>query len=207
MRIKRRIGNANGWTLLLGALSAGIVYGVIGYIRKNSKKEEKPPNASVQHEQGAKIENEILVAKTPEELFHFWRNVENLPRFMSGVEAVIPTGGNTSHWVVRSLAGLKFEWDAEVFYEVPMEIISWRTLPGSEINHAGSVHFEPLPGKNLTRVRLVMSYEPPAGKVGQAIGNVFGYGQAQRSLTRFRELMEYGEILTLEEPELTAHRS
>src|SRR5262249_39214313 len=203
-----KIENASGWTLLLGVASAGIIYSAIGYIRKSHKKTEKPPNASVQHEKGVRIEKEVLVAKTPEELFHFWRNVENLPRFMSGVEAVNPIGWNTSHWVVHSLTGLKFEWDAEVFYEVPMEIISWRTLPGSEVNHAGSVHFEQLAGKNLTRVRLVMSYEPPAGKVGEAIGNLFGdESQVQRSLTRFRELMEYGEILTLEQPQSARHRS
>ena len=78
----------------------------------------------------------------------------------------------------------------------PNELIAWRTLPGSEVNHAGSVHFDPrLPGPG-TDVRVILRYEPPAGKPGAAIASLFGEEPSQQiedDLRRFKQVMEAGE--------------
>lgn len=160
---------------------------------------------SVRHNEGIKVEKSILINKSPEELFAFWRNLENLPRFMKHIESVQNRGFNQSHWVASAPGGVKLEWDAEVHNEIPNELIAWRSLQSSDLNHAGSVHFIPVPDKHATRVDVVMSYEPPAGVLGEAVGKLLGKNpaaQIESDLNRFRELMEFGEVLTIEQEEI-----
>jgi uncharacterized membrane protein len=158
--------------------------------------------ASVRHNKGTKIMKSIVINKPPEPLFIFWRNFNNIPRFMDHIESVEITGEKTSHWVSRATTGLKLEWNAEVINEVDNELIAWRSLEGSDINHAGSVHFRKIPGTEATRVRLILSYEPLLGSVGNTIAKLLGDNpaeQVQEDLNHFRELIEFGEILPLDE--------
>src|SRR5262249_30590570 len=138
--------------------------------------------------------------RSPEELYRFWRNFENLPRFMHNLVSVT-SAGNRSHWVARGPLGMHAEWDAEIITEEPNRLIGWRSLEGSEVATAGSVHFEPAPGGRGTQVRIEMKYDPPAGKVGTLIAKLFGESpdrQIQDDLRRFKQLMEAGEIPTVE---------
>src|SRR5204863_253780 len=80
-----------------------------------------------------------------EELFRFWRHFQNLPQVMSHLESVSTTGPNLYHWVARGPMGLRVEWDAEVHTDRINELISWRSVAGSEVDTAGSVHFTPPP--------------------------------------------------------------
>jgi uncharacterized membrane protein len=152
------------------------------------------PVASVHRGQGIKVEETIFIERSPEELYAFWRNFENLPRFMEHLEAVSVLDERRSHWVAKGPAGSSIEWDAEIHNEIEGELIAWRSLPGSEVNNAGSVHFRSA-GDGLTEVRVVLSYEPPAGRVGAAVAKLFGEEPSQQvadDLDRFREVMESG---------------
>ncbi len=96
-----------------------------------------------------------------------------------------------SHWTAKAPAGASVEWEAEIHNEIPNELIAWRSLPGSDVPNAGSVHFRDVPGG--TEVRVVLAYEPPAGRVGAAIARLFGEEPSQQvaeDLDRFREIME-----------------
>jgi uncharacterized membrane protein len=93
--------------------------------------------------------------------------------------------------------GLPFQWDAELYIERPIELISWRSLPGSEVDTTGSVHFLPAPTGWATEVRVALKYDPPAGKTGNAIGDLLGPSPAdniREDLLRFKALMETGRI-------------
>jgi len=152
------------------------------------------PVGSVHRGQGIKVEETIFIERSPEELYAFWRNLENLPRFMEHLESVTVLDDRRSHWVAKGPAGSSIEWDAEIHNEIDDELIAWRSLPGSEVNNAGSVHFRSA-GDGLTEVRVVLSYEPPAGRVGAAVAKLFGEEPSQQvsdDLDRFREVMESG---------------
>jgi uncharacterized membrane protein len=152
--------------------------------------------ASIPAGQGVKLTRAVTINRSPEDLFRFWRNFENLPRFMTGLVSV-KTSGKRSHWVARGPLGAHAEWDAEIITEEPNRLIGWRSLEGSEVATAGSVHFTPAPGGRGTEVRVEMKYEPPAGKVGALIAKLFGEDparQIQEDLRRFKQLMETGEI-------------
>jgi uncharacterized membrane protein len=97
--------------------------------------------------------------------------------------------------VAKGPAGTRVEWDAEIHNEIPDDLIAWRSLPGSEVDHAGSVHFSPVHNEG-TEVRVILRYDPPAGRVGAAVARLFGEEPAHQvaeDLRRFKQVMEAGE--------------
>jgi len=155
------------------------------------------PVASVGRGQGIKVEQSVTINRPVVEVYRFWRNFENLPRFMDHLESVTVIDETRSHWVAKGPAGTRVEWDAVIHNEVDDELIAWRSLPGSEVNNAGSVHFSPTAGGNGTDVRVVLSYEPPAGRVGAAFAKLLGEEpskQVEDDLRRFKQVMDSGDV-------------
>ena len=154
------------------------------------------PVVSVPANRGIKVEKSVTINRSPEDLYRFWRNFENLPRFMDHLESVRVTGNNRSHWVAKAPAGSRVEWDAEIYNEKENELIAWRSLEGADVNSAGSVHFTAAPGGRGTEVRVVLKYDPPGGIVGATIARLFGDEPSQQideDLRRFKQVMETGE--------------
>jgi uncharacterized membrane protein len=156
------------------------------------------PVASVPRGEGVKIEKSVVVNRPVQEVYQFWRNFENLPRFMDHLESVTVIDETRSHWIAKAPAGTRVEWDAAIHNEIEGQLIAWRSLPGADINNAGSVHFSPAAGDpSRTEVRVVLSYEPPAGKVGAAVAKLLGEEpsrQVAEDLRRFKQVMEASEI-------------
>jgi uncharacterized membrane protein len=147
--------------------------------------------ASVDRGQGIKVERSVRVNRPPEEVYRFWRQLENLPRFMDHLESVTVLDENRSHWVAKAPAGARVEWEASIHNEIENELIAWRSLPGADVDNAGSVHFTPAGGG--TEVRVVLSYDPPAGKVGATVAKLLGEEpgqQVEEDLRRFKQVME-----------------
>jgi uncharacterized membrane protein len=145
--------------------------------------------------QGVRVEQAITIQHSPEQLYRFWRDLENLPRFMSHLGSV-RVQGNRSFWVAKGPLGMRVEWDAEIYNENPNEMIAWRSLEGSEVDTTGSVHFRSLPGGQGTEVRVLLKYNPPAGKLGATVAQLFGEEpnqQIREDLRRFKQLVEAGE--------------
>jgi uncharacterized membrane protein len=152
---------------------------------------------SVRRGEGIKVEKSVTVNRPAEEVYRFWRNFENLPRFMDHLESVTVLDENRSHWVAKAPVGTKVEWDAVIHNEIDDELIAWRSLPGADVNNAGSVHFTPLGNGISTEVLVVLSYEPPAGKLGAAVAKLLGdepSKQIEDDLRRFKQVMEASEV-------------
>jgi len=153
---------------------------------------------------GAKTErgkvpvNKSIVVNAPaEEVYGYWRDFENLPRFMRYLESVTVTGEGRSHWVATAPGG-SVEWDAEVTEDRPNELIAWRSLEGSEVETSGSVRFEPAVGGRGTVIHVQLDYNPPGGAVGALFAKLFGEdpgAQMQIDLRRFKQVIELGEVV------------
>jgi uncharacterized membrane protein len=159
--------------------------------RNTAQAHRTSPVSSVAPGQGIKVERSITVNRPQAEVYRFWRQLENLPRFMEHLESVTVIDENQSHWVAKAPAGTKVEWDASIHNEIEDELIAWRSLPGSDIDNAGSVHFTP--AGDATEVRVVLSYDPPAGRVGAAVAKLLGEEpgtQVDEDLRRFKQVME-----------------
>ncbi len=142
------------------------------------------------------VKKSVTVNRSREDVYRFWRKLENLPRFMYHLESVEAAGDKRSHWVAKAPAGTSVEWDAEIVEDRPNEIISWRSLAGSGIKNAGSVRFVEAPGDRGTEVHVELQYEAPAGSVGAVIAKLFGEEPAQQirdDLRRFKQVMETDE--------------
>lgn len=147
------------------------------------------------------VEKIIAIDRSPDELYRFWREFENLPRFMRHLESVRTIGRMRSHWVAKGPAGTRVQWDAEITEDRPNELIAWRSLPGADIENSGSVGFERAPGDRGTFVRVNIEYRPPGGIFGATIAKLLGEEpavQVQRDLFRFKQVMETGQVSTTE---------
>ncbi len=159
------------------------------------------PLVSVPAGHGVKVEKSVTVNRPPEEVYRFWRDFQNLPRFMNHLESVTDLGNGRSHWVAKAPAGKTVEWNAEVYNEKENELIAWRSLEGADVDNAGSVRFEPAPEGRGTIVRVTLKYDPPAGKLGSLVAKLWGEEPSQQieeDLRRFKQVMEAGEIPTTE---------
>lgn len=158
------------------------------------------PNVSVKGGSGIKVEKSLTINKSPEELYRYWRNFENLPRIMSHLEAVKVTDDKRSHWVAKAPAGTTVEWDAEIYNEKENELIAWRSLENADVDNAGSIRFTPAPSGRGTEVRVSLKYDPPAGIIGATVAKLFGENPEQQldeDLRRFKQVMEAGESPTV----------
>jgi uncharacterized membrane protein len=147
------------------------------------------------------VKKSLIINRAPEELYQFWHNFENLPRFMQHLESVRVTGEGRSHWVAKAPAGTSVEWDAEITEDRPNELIAWRSLEGADVENSGSVSFEKAPGNRGTIVRVEIAYNPPGGAIGAVIAKLMGEdpGQkAQEDLRCFKQVMETGEVIISE---------
>jgi len=165
---------------------------------KSARKDRVSPVASVGRGKGIKVEESVTIHRPVLEVYRFWRNFENLPRFMDHLESVTVIDDTHSHWVAKGPAGSRVEWDAVIHNEVADELIAWRSLPGAEVDNAGSVHFTPTPNGTGTDVRVVLSYDPPAGKLGAAVAKILGEEPSQQvaeDLRRFKQVMDLGDVL------------
>jgi uncharacterized membrane protein len=147
-------------------------------------------------ESGLYFEETITVQKPVEEVFSLWRQIENLPRFMSHLEAVTRVNGQQSHWIARIPAPLRLEWDATIVEEQENRKIAWQSLPGSNVHHAGGVFFHSVPARKATEVKVIFSCRPPAGRIGQAVAQLFANlteHQIREDLRGFKAFLETGE--------------
>lgn len=141
----------------------------------------------------------LAINSPPEKIYGFWRELENLPRFMQNLESVRQTGDRTSEWIAKMPGGLRLQWQSEIVEDQPNQFISWRTSEGSEVNHCGSVRFDPGPGGRGTLVKLEMYYGLPGGRVAHQAAKLLSTAPEtviREDLRRLKQLIETGEVAT-----------
>ncbi len=148
---------------------------------------------------GRTVERTVTIDKPPEDLYRFWRQPENLPRFMGRVRAVSAVGPDRTRWVAAAPGGRPVVWEAELAEARANERIAWRTLPGAPVAHAGHVRFRRAPQGRGTEVTLRLDYRAPGGRLSDLAARVFGADPesvVREDLRRFKQLMEAGEVPT-----------
>jgi uncharacterized membrane protein len=197
-------GDLLGLALAVGGgflLHRGLTGHCMGYAALGVSTTERHGSAtSVAAGHGVKVERTMTINAPPDKLYKFWRKLENLPQFMHHLESVT-VNGDISHWVAKGPLGKRVEWDAQIINDKPNEVIAWKSLEGSMVDNAGSVHFTKAPGGRGTEVRVVLKYDPPAGKVGDFIAWMFRKSadqEVKEELRHFKQLMETGEVATVE---------
>ena len=148
-------------------------------------------------ERGITGKKAITIRRSRSELYRFFRDFENLPRFLRHLESVRAVGENRTRWKARAPAGASVEWNAELVEDRPNERIGWRSVEGSEVETTGHVRFVPAPGGRGTEVHVEMRYRPALGKLGSTIAKLFREApeqQIEEDLRVLKQLLETGEV-------------
>jgi uncharacterized membrane protein len=146
---------------------------------------------------GVRVQQSLTINRDREDVYQFWRNFENLPRFMRNLESVEVVGEKRSKWVAKGPVGMQVSWEAETVEDVENELLRWRSVEGSQIDTTGSIQFRPAPGNRGTEIRVLMTYDPPGGQLGAAIASLFGASaemEIKQDLRRFKQIIETGEV-------------
>jgi uncharacterized membrane protein len=149
------------------------------------------------------IGRSVTINRPREELYSFWRDFRNLPRFMHNVHSVTIKDSTHSHWIIEAPGGKTVEWDSKVTRDEAGHLIAWQSLEDASVRNSGKVEFLDSPDNRGTVVRVTLTYDPPGGAVGKLIAKLFQKEpkvQARQDLRRFKQLMETGEVATAQPP-------
>jgi uncharacterized membrane protein len=187
---------------LRGALMA-LAGGGLAYHGATSQKSIKDTvTEAAGLDKSIRVEKSVTILnKSPEELYRFWRNLENLPAFMKHLKSVQVIDNTRSHWVADAPLGESVEWDAEIINEQENQFIAWASVEGAQVENSGFVRFKPAPPGRGTEVKVVIEYNPPGGQLTANLAKLFGKDAKQQigdELRHLKMLMEAGEIATTE---------
>lgn len=181
--------------LLSGLLGGALLWrGATGYCPINRILGRDTAHAQTHQ---VEVASNLTVNRPRPEVYQFWRQLENLPRFLHHLEDVRPLGPLRSRWVARLPRGLgKITWEADIIHEEENAVITWRSQPGSDIDNAGEVRFSDAPDHQGTLVQAFIVYRPPAGDVGELAAKLLHPAFEQvvkQDLHRFKHLLETGQ--------------
>lgn len=138
-----------------------------------------------------RVEGSIEVEAPVGRVYEYWRNLENLPKFMANIQEVRSTGPDTTHWVVKGPLGTNVEFDARTTQDEPNSAIGWNSVDGV-VQTSGQVRFQEV-GDTRTRIEVQMNYaDPPGGKVGEAASRVVANPKVmmEQDLRNFKDIIE-----------------
>ena len=187
----RRGGPGRGRAVAATAAVAGLTALDVAAARRSTR-------SGVSSFRGLELTAAVTVAKTPEEVYDFWRGLERLPSFMWHLQSVEWTGEGRTRWTAKAPLGTTVSWDAELTEDVRGEVIAWRSLPGADVDNSGSVRFTTAPGGRGTEVRVHLRYAVPGGRLGATVARLLGeepHQQVEDDLRRCKQVLETGEVL------------
>lgn len=204
----KRGGVGGALTALAGAalVQRGVtgrcaVYGTLGLSssREDTGRRLGAPDRVPTFDSTVRVKTSITIARPAEELYHFWRDFRNAPRYRENIAQVRMDSPTRSHWVMTGPGDRTWEWDSELTLDREGRGFAWESLEGADLPNRGSVEFLPDARGEETVVTYEIEFDPPGGVIGAAVANVFHEVPEQMvraDLRRFKALMETGEIPT-----------
>jgi uncharacterized membrane protein len=144
----------------------------------------------------------FTVNKPREEVYRFWRKLDNLPLFMKHLVSVTSIDDKRSHWEAKIPEGnpIHLKWDAEIMKDDEGRLLSWRSLPGSTIDNAGKVEFRDALGGQGTELKVMITYRPPAGNIGSGIAKLLNplfEKVIREDVNNFKSFIDAGNVTAL----------
>lgn len=195
----------------LAILAAGTVVGAIAYlvakpmIEARSQPAHAPDSAPGRTARRRRFGDyavtgrTVTIARPRSEVFAFWRDFANLPKFMTNVKKVEAVGPDVMVWTIAGPAGTSVMVETRLVEERENEALAWRSTEDSDIETEGKISFRDAPEGRGTQVEAIIAWKPPAGALCQMIAKLFGKDprtQGRHELKRLKMLMETGEIAT-----------
>ena len=150
---------------------------------------------------GVLVKHSTTINRTPMEVYDYVKDPANHHLYMENVESVHADPDGTFHWAMKGPFGSTWRFQSRHINEEPGHLVAWKTLPGGDIESAGSIRLVPAWDGRGTEVTMEINFEPPAGSVGLAVAKILGHdpdATVRENLRRLKNLLEAGEIPTIQ---------
>jgi uncharacterized membrane protein len=132
---------------------------------------------------------EITVNAPVHQVYSLFTHFNDFPKFMSFVKEVTYHDNQSSHWVANVIG--RHEWDAVNENWITDHQVGWRSTDG--LSNFGKVTFTQT-SAGQTKVDVSISYDPPAGILGEA-GEKLGIGNRfqtalEHDMTHFAQMVD-----------------
>jgi len=157
--------------------------------------------AGIDTTEGAKpfeFSKSVTIQRSREEVYKFWRQLENLPQIMTHLARVEKISDNKYRWEAE-FNKQHFAWNALIVEDIPNEKISWASIDSPDVENAGIVEFKDAP-KGGTELKVTISYKPGKTKLDSLLAQVFNPVFKQKvlgDLMEFKRNVEIGEIILI----------
>lgn len=188
------LAGLGGWLLYQAYTGYNPMFQPLG-IRVNRAPAEKAAAETIV------IDQAITINAPRAELYRYWRDLSNLPKFAPRITQVDVLGERNSRWHFDGGAAGKMVWESEITEDQPDTRISWRAMHKTALHHFGTVEFRDAPGGRGTVVGIHLEYVSPVGALGSAMARVTGQAPERfltEALRRLKQLIEVGEVVTTE---------
>jgi uncharacterized membrane protein len=195
----RHLGSLSGITMFVsgGYLLARGLSGYCAITNAINNRDSRQASAM-------ELSSTFTINKPKNDVYSFWRKLENLPRFMQHLDSVEELDDKRSKWTAKLPGGVgKVSWEAEIQNDISGEVISWSSLPGSTVDNAGEVRFkDAATGSDSTEISVRLTYRLPAGDLGSIAAKLFNPAvekMMREDIRSFKRLMETGESASTRE--------
>lgn len=152
-----------------GLFSAGVALGLLYHGARQNGLNKGGWKRRIMHTKPQKLvpfDRQVIIDRSPDEVYRFLRNLENLAVFLPGVRDVKIMDDQKSHWKLRLAENLHIQWTAKIIEERPGQLLVWKVCDTSDLYHEGWITFEPLRSGHSTRVTIKVYLMAPGGKLG-----------------------------------------
>jgi uncharacterized membrane protein len=141
------------------------------------------------------MEASIEIERSVADVFAFYRDFTNLPRFLGDVIEIQPAGDSTYRWTIEGPRGARLHWSARITEERPDALIRYETIAMRGLKSRWEIAFEPgiRAGTTIVRERLSV----PLGLFGRGLLALVGKSPANEvsaNLRRMKQLLETGRV-------------
>lgn len=147
-----------------------------------------------------RITETFIVNSPREDVYRFWRNLENLPKFMKHLKSVTEIDQTYSHWKANVPGELvTIDWTAQITKEEENRYIGWQSIEGANVDNAGKVEFLDAVSGVGTELNVEINYFPPAGVIGHGIANLLNgvfENMVREDIKNFKHYVEGDEYKT-----------
>jgi uncharacterized membrane protein len=183
-----------------GLLARGLTGYCPFHAMARHKRRQRDTRMALGGRRGVFVRESVTVRAPADALYTLMRDPANLQGIVPGIEGVQRLDDLRARWITHGSGGIVTQWNAEIINDVPGRTIGWRSFPGADVAHAGSVALRARL-QDETEVTVTLQCDMPAGRAGLALARIFGRAPRTRvrhALRRWKQLLESGEFPTVE---------
>jgi uncharacterized membrane protein len=138
------------------------------------------------------VKESIIINRKASDIYRFWRNLENLPRFIGHLCSVEELGDGHNRWTLETPVG-HMSWESEIIEDKKDEVIRWRSVPNSCVTNNGFLRLVEKEGGNATEATVELRYRPPGSHdsfLEDEILEVITAEQMKADLRKLKHIME-----------------